>query len=483
MNLRTRITLLTLLILSLSLLVIGASVYALLQRYLYQTLRAELRDAVSQVINQNNIPFPAGNSAELLNKVLPPSVYGEVDILIPDKPTPESFVNNFEVIPIPSRTLGGQRILLTPNDYAILLQKGEVWTITQLPQADGQPQRLLVHGVLVRGRNAPLNLRDTWLAVLVAKPLRPIELTLAELSRVFLFVSILVLTLVGVLTYVLVGKTLEPLEAIAHKAEEVSIKGWTRLPEPDTNDEVAAVARALNRMLARLEHAFQTQTRFLADASHELRTPITAILGHVGYLLRRTPVTETQRESLETIRREGERMTKLVTDLLDLAGSEGGWRFDIRPVEVRELLEEIAAEYGRTFDGEIKIEAPEDEVWVEADDQRLHQVFANLVANAIKAGAKTITLRVLLPGDRVVVQVVDDGPGIPPEHLPHLFDRFYRVDKARDRAAGGSGLGLAIVKAIVEALGGEVWVESEVGHGTTFSVSLKRATTQPPHQH
>jgi len=482
-NLRTRITLLTLLILSLSLLVIGASVYALLQRYLYQTLRAELRDAVSQVISQNEIPFPTSNSTDFLNKVLPPSVYGEVDILIPDRPTPESFINNFEVIPIPSRSLGGQRMLLTPNDYATLLQKGEVWTIAQLPQADGQPQRLLVHGVLVRGKNAPLNLRDTWLAILVAKPLRPIELTLAELSRVFLFVSILVLTLVGVLTYILVGKTLEPLEAIAQKAEEVSIKGWTRLPEPDTNDEVAAVARALNRMLDRLEHAFQTQRRFLADASHELRTPITAILGHVGYLLRRTPVTDSQRESLETIRREGERMTKLVTDLLDLAGSEGGWRFDIRPVELHELLDEIAAEYGRTFEGQIKVEVPEDEVWVEADDQRLHQVFANLVANAIKAGAKQVELRVRLPGDRVVVQVADDGPGIPPEHLPHLFDRFYRVDKARDRAAGGSGLGLAIVKAIVEALGGEVWVESEVGRGTTFSVSLRRAATQPPHQH
>ncbi|WP_457628812.1 sensor histidine kinase [Oceanithermus sp.] len=477
MNLRTRITLLTLLVLSLSLLVIGASVYALLQRYLYQTLRAELQDAISQVIQQYQAEFTIGSSGDVLNKVLPPSVYGEIDLLIPQNPTPESFVN--EVIATTSRTLG-QRLLLPPGDYAQLLQNKEVWTTALLPQGDRPPERLLVHGVLIKSPTAPLN-QDTWVAIFVAKPLRPIESTLAELSRVFLFTSIFVLTLGGVLTYLLVGRTLEPLEAITQKAEEVSIKGRTRLPEPDTHDEVAALARALNRMLERLEHAFQTQSRFLADASHELRTPITAILGHVGYLLRRTPVNDVQRESLETIRREGERMTKLVTDLLDLAGSEGGWRFEVRPVELVGLLSELAAEYTPTFDGEVRVEAPQDEVWVEADDERLHQVFANLVSNAIKAGARHITLRVLLPGDRVVVRVIDDGPGIPAEHLPHLFERFYRVDKARDRAAGGSGLGLAIVKAIVEALGGEVWVESEVGRGTTFSVSLRRATAPPPH--
>jgi len=475
-NLRTRITLLTLLVLSLSLLVIGASVYALLQRYLYQTLRAELQDAMAQVIQQYEIEFSIGSRSGVLNKVLPPSVYGEIDLLIPSHPTPESFTN--EVIAATSRTLG-QRLLLTPNDYAQLLQRGEVWATAQLPQGDRPPLRLLVYGVLVKAPTAPLNL-ETWVAIFVAKPLRPLESTLAELSRVFLFTSIFVLTLGGVLTYLLVGRTLEPLEAIAQKAEEVSIQGRTRLPEPETHDEVSALARALNRMLERLEHAFQTQSRFLADASHELRTPITAILGHVGYLLRRTPVNEVQRESLETIRREGERMTKLVTDLLELAGSEGGWRFEVRPVELRGLLQEIAAEYAPAFEGEIALEAPE-EAWALGDDERLHQVFANLIANAIKAGATRIVLRVRRTPGRVIVQVSDNGPGIPPEHLPHLFERFYRVDKARDRAAGGSGLGLAIVKAIVEALGGEVWVESQVGEGTTFSVSLKHAAAPPPH--
>jgi len=476
-NLRTRITLLTLLVLSLSLLVIGASVYALLQRYLYQNLRAELRDAMAQIIQQYETEFGIGSRSGVLDKVLPPSVYGEIDLLIPSNPTPDSFAS--EVIARTSRTLG-QRLLLSPGDYARLLQDGDVWAVTQLAQADRPPFRLLVYGMLIKAPTTPLNL-ETWVAILVAKPLRPLESTLAELSRILLLTSILVLTLGGALTYLLVARTLEPLEDIAQKAEEVSIQGRTRLPDPQTRDEVSALARALNRMLERLEHAFQTQSRFLADASHELRTPITAILGHVGYLLRRTPVNEVQRESLETIRREGERMTKLVTDLLDLASSEGGWRFEVRPIELSSLLHEIASEYAPTFEGEIVVEAP-DEVWALGDDERLHQVFANLISNAIKAGSSKIELRVRRPAGRVIVQVSDNGPGIPPEHHPHLFERFYRVDKARDRAAGGSGLGLAIVKAIVEALGGEVWVESEVGRGTTFNVSLKHAAAPPPHQ-
>jgi len=172
-------------------------------------------------------------------------------------------------------------------------------------------------------------------------------------------------------------------------------------------------------------------------------------------------------------------MKKLIADLLDLAESEAAWRFEPEPVELRSLLDEVAVEFGPTFSGEIRVEAPE-EVWVHSERDRLHQVLANLVSNAIKAGARHVTLRVLAPGERVILQVEDDGPGIPAEHLPHLFERFYRVDKARDRARGGSGLGLAIVKAIVEASGGEVWVESEEGRGTTFNVALRRAAAPPP---
>ncbi|RTI13467.1 sensor histidine kinase, partial [Thermus scotoductus] len=160
-------------------------------------------------------------------------------------------------------------------------------------------------------------------------------------------------------------------------------------------------------------------------------------------LLRRTPLTETQRESLEIVRREAERMGKLVSDLLELSQS-GTWRIEPVPIRVLDLLEEVKEEFARSFEGEILVEAPE-ELYVRGDPDRLHQVLANLVSNALKAGAKRVWLRAFDLGDRVVVRVEDDGEGIPPEHLPHLFERFYRVDKARDRERGGSGLGVAIV--------------------------------------
>ncbi len=477
MTLRTRITLLTLFVLTLSLLVIGSSVYALLQRYLYQNLRTELAEATEQVVRLINQGSQQG--INLFEIALPPSLYAEIDLVVTSPPyDTRDLVDG--VIPIRNPTLGGYRLQLKPEDYQTLLREQSLWTISTLPRENAPPLKLMVHAVLVEAQYPGLDRIPA--VILTAKPVEGIEATLRELARSYAFTAVTVLLLGSLLAYLLVTRTLQPLETVARKAEEVSLQGVPSLPEPRGKDEVAALVRALNRMLSRLEAAFRSQTRFLADASHELRTPVTAILGHVGYLLRRTSLTEAQRESLEIIRREAERMTKLVTDLLDLAGSEGGWRLEVRPVNLATLLTELADEYRPAFNGRIVVEAPST-VWVAGDDSRLHQVFANLVNNAIKAGARTITLRARSLGEKVVVQVADDGPGIPPEHLPYLFERFYRVDKARDRAAGGSGLGLAIVKAIVEAHGGEVWVESELGKGAVFSVSLRRAVAQPLPQH
>ena len=469
MTLRSRITLLTLSILALSLLVIGASLYPLLRGFLYQNLKADLDVASGQVLRsvRTSPSIPS----------LPPSLYAEVDVVVLSHSAPITTKDlEDSIIPIKSASLGASRLVLKPVDYYRLLDKGSVWAETSLPHGQDTPLRLLVKGVLLQ---LPIGFLNTSVPVVVltAKPLGPVLSTLQGLLRIYLLTAVAVLLLASFLVDALVGRTFRPLETMSRKAEEVSLQSFTTLPESPGNDEVSTLVHSLNRMLKRLERSFQTQRRFLADASHELRTPITAVLGHVGYLLRRTQLSDAQRESMETIQREGERMKRLVTDLLDLAASEGQIPLEMRQMDLCTLLHDISEEFSHAFAGRIELDLPESAM-ATGDEARLHQVFSNLVANAIKASAKTVTLRVRNLEEKLVVSVEDDGPGISTEHLPHLFERFYRVDKARDRTAGGSGLGLAIVKSIVEGHGGKVWVDSEPGKGTVFNVSLKRATVQ-----
>lgn len=466
MTLRTRITLLTAGLLFVTLLLLGFALEGLLRSFLYRNLRGELLEASNQVVRLLNL----GGQA-LLEAGLPPSLYAEVQLLPEENPSLLAQEGGISLQRSPA--LGSQRLVLKEPDYRTLLQAGEVWTEVGLPR-EGRPLSLLVYG-----RKVEVSLGGTvWKGILlVGKPTEDLEATLAQFARIYAGTALLVLFLALLLARRLVAQALEPLEWVARKAEAMSARPEP-LPEPETEDEVAALVKALNGMLSRLQEAFEAQTRFLQDASHELRTPLTAILGHVGYLLRRTPLTEAQRESLEVVKREAERMGKLVSDLLDLSQS-GTWRIEPVPLRVLDLLEEVKEEFAKSFEGEIRVEAPEG-LYVRGDPDRLHQVLANLVSNALKAGARRVWLRAFDLGDKAVVRVEDDGEGIPEEHLPHLFERFYRVDKARDRERGGSGLGLAIAKAILEAHGGEIWAESEVGKGSAFSFSLPASGPPPP---
>jgi len=466
MTLRTRITLLTAGLLLITLLVLGLALEGLLRSFLYRNLRLELLEASNQVVRLLNL----GGQA-LLEAGLPASLYAELQ-LVPEE-DPALLAKEGGISLQKSPALGSQRLLLKEDDYRALLKQGEVWAHAELPR-EGPPLRLLVYA-----RRVEVNLSGTtWKGLLlVGRPEDSLESTLAQFARIYAGTALLVLLLSILLARNLVARALEPLEWVARRAEAISERPEA-LPEPEGKDEVAALVRALNGMLSRMQMAFEAQTRFLQDASHELRTPITAILGHVGYLLRRTPLTEAQKESLEVVKREAERMGKLVSDLLELSQS-GTWRMEPVPVRVLDLLEEVREEFGKSFEGKIEVEASP-ELWVRGDPDRLHQVLANLLSNAIKAKAQHVWLRAFDLGEKVVVRVEDDGEGIPKEHLPHLFERFYRVDKARDRERGGSGLGLAIVKAILEAHGGEIWVESEVGQGTAFSFALPSAAPPPP---
>jgi two-component system OmpR family sensor kinase len=236
---------------------------------------------------------------------------------------------------------------------------------------------------------------------------------------------------------------------------------------------VGELALTLNRMLGRLQETFETQRRFTADASHELRTPVTAIAGHVSYLLRRTNPTPEQEESLKIIRSEAARMSKLVNDLLELARADAGFSVERVPFNLVEVVEEVKKELAPVVgSASLSTFSPQPLLEIEGDAGRLKQVLLNLVQNALNAGATRVDVSLTLEGKRARLEVLDNGPGIPENALPKLFDRFYRVDGARSTRGNGSGLGLAIVKWIVEQHGGEVSVESKVGEGTVFTVFL-----------
>jgi two-component system, OmpR family, phosphate regulon sensor histidine kinase PhoR len=239
---------------------------------------------------------------------------------------------------------------------------------------------------------------------------------------------------------------------------------------------------AVLRDLTETERVEKTRRDFIANVSHELRTPLTSIQGYTETLLETPSENNHARDFLEIIRKNAARMSRLTEDLLTLARVESGeQRFDVQPVSAEELLHEAVQsfrEVARTAGMELGVENSA-QGFVEADREAIHQVFSNLIENALKyAGSGgRIVLGARPSKNATEFYVRDFGPGIPSEHLPRLFERFYRVDKARSRESGGTGLGLAIAKHIVLAHGGSIRAESELNHGSTFLFTLPLAAS------
>lgn len=258
--------------------------------------------------------------------------------------------------------------------------------------------------------------------------------------------------------------------------------GLRRLFVPADDAELAALAASFNQLLDRLESAHVAQQRFTADASHELRTPLTVLRGEIEVALRRPRSAEEYREVLVSNKEEIERLSRLTENMLALAHVDGGHAIQQQELvnvselcsSVSERLQGLAAEKRIALQHE---DATSEPLSVHGDRLALERVVTNLVENAVRysPAGESVTVRVFKEPPWIVVQVADTGGGIAPEHLPHLFERFYRVDKARSRAHGGSGLGLSIVKALVEAHGGSVSVTSAVGQGSTFTLRLPAA--------
>lgn len=473
MSLRLRLTLFYTLFLALVLLVVAAAVYAFTQRSLVSALEERARETVISVLQDGRLA-----SAQ----TLPDDAYwllkavrvGAVSSPLEAAEVSRERLQNADMVPAYLFSQGAVRRPPTNNDvfkslpdrvYRELFTSGEAFAQVKLPEGSKLIAYLRLHDIL--------QYETQYRAIsLVALPFP--ATTLNSLRNLLLRTVFFAFITFAVGVWLLSSRVLSPLKRMTTTAAQVSSRDLSqRVPVSKTNDELKELAVTLNNMLERLQESFETQRRFTADASHELRTPVTAIVGHANYILRRTKPSPEQIDSLTVIRREAERMAKLVNDLLELARADAGFSIQREPMNLVEVLEAVhmdVAPIAGTTDIDVSVSAPLIEVL--GDAARLKQVLLNLVLNAVNAGSKHITVSLSKEKRDVRLEVLDDGPGIPEAALPHLFDRFYRVDGARSTRGNGSGLGLAIVNWIVQQHGGTVGVESRLGEGTVFTVLL-----------
>jgi heavy metal sensor kinase len=341
----------------------------------------------------------------------------------------------------------------------------------------GRPVRMLTAQVTVGG--APYSVEVAW----------PVG-ELNEAMDQFRWTALIIIPC-GIIAAALGGywisrRALAPVDQIARTARAITAQQLgRRLDVPATGDELQRLSETLNGMLARLETAFAETTRFTADASHELRTPVSLIRTTAEVALRRPRTAEEYRQALEGILRESERTSGLVQDLLTLTRADAGvdgWspsRVDLRAIvgDLRGRLATLCAERGLT----LHLDVPGQPVLVDGEHAALGRLVVILADNAAKytpaPGDVRVTVRAA--GSAAEIEVADTGIGIAAGDLPRVFERFYRADKARSRESGGAGLGLSIARWIVERHGGRITIESEAGKGCWVRVRLPRGQAGP----
>jgi two-component system OmpR family sensor kinase len=308
----------------------------------------------------------------------------------------------------------------------------------------------------------------------VADPRAPIERAQSALRNTFLVVGAVALLVSLIVAGWLATLITRPIRRVASVASDVDAGDLThRIGDVRSSDEVRLLAESFDHMLDRLEGAFQRQREFVSDASHELRTPLTVLRGQTELLKRVGNDPEERRRVVGMLLRELDQMNRLIEDMLALARAEAGELVRPQTLVLGEFLEDLERDLPLLGVRDFHVERIPNGT-LEADAERLTQVFRNLAQNAVDhtATGDRITVSGTVRGSSIEFCVADTGPGIPADRLERIFDRFHRVDEARDRDHGGSGLGLAIARAIVEAHGGRIWAESPPGTGARIYFQL-----------
>ena len=309
---------------------------------------------------------------------------------------------------------------------------------------------------------------------------------LANVNNSLLIVGLIAAAVALLLGLFLTRQILRPIRALTTGASRIASGDLKYRAMVKSKDEIGTLAQSFNSMASSLERGEESRRQLNADIAHELRTPLTIIEGTVDGIL--DGVFQPDRERLSTIKEQTALLTRLISDLRDLSLIESGQlKLELKPVQLADLvrrkmsqIEVPAREKGISLESNVPNALPQ----VLIDSSRMEQVISNLLTNAVRhtpQGGSIITTVAMeddsdaahgIAGRHLVVSIRDTGEGIPAESLPHIFERFYRVDSSRTRREGGTGLGLAIVKQIIEAHGGRVWVESQLGKGSTFYVAI-----------
>jgi signal transduction histidine kinase len=450
MSLRTRLTLLYSTLFGGILLIFGVLVYLVVSAVLFEEVDKTLRSTVNNILTNSRV-----ESIGSLGQVELPSLQLTTNVYL-------QYWDSLGVLQNATENILNLQEPLDPPDLAAF---SPIF------------QNTYIDTVHLRVLTVPLVAKSRRVGVLQAA----VNLELVDSVRSSLLYTLLVLALISIMlagaaSWFSLGQALRPLEIATDTAEQITRADdlSRRIPyDGPPDDEIGTLTRAFNRSLEQLERLFSAQQRFLADVSHELRTPLTVIKGNAD-LIRKLGADD---ESLDSIRDEADRLTRMVGDLLMLAQAESGKiPLKLLPVEVDSLLLEVFHEMRVLAGNKVTLKLPEiDQALVNGDRDRLKQVLLNLISNAIyyTPPGGEVSVSMAKTEQDVLLWVRDTGPGIPPEDLPHIFERFYRGEKSRTRSKlSGFGLGLSIAYWIVEHHGGKISVESTQGAGTTFTVRL-----------
>jgi two-component system sensor histidine kinase MtrB len=479
LDLRARVVLFTSAIVVGALLLLGAALHALLAKSLYSQHSADAIQQVGLLTRQNGLGDVTGlDSKQIQVKLRDRLIAGPGGqpsfkaVVLHDAGGAETFSDsNYRYGHVPA---GLADRVGTHSELALVYVRSPVG-----------PGRMLLVGAPVRiEQSDQAGLQEAYFFY----PLNFQEETLARLSNFLLIVGAGLLAAVVILAAISIGRVLKPIQRARDVAEEIAAGNLAaRIPQATSQDDFGKLAESFNRMtdnlaqkIGELEHVGSLQARFVSDVSHELRTPLATVRMAADYIhAARTGLPPDAQRAAVLLERELERFENLLEDLLEISRFDAGV-INLEPVEVdlSGLLDEVMdaldpIAHGRKVDVGLEVDRSQGQPLVAADPRRLDRVFSNLVKNAIEHTVEGgVRIWVGRRGPEVVVTVADEGEGIPAEDLPHIFERFYRADVHRARTLGGTGLGLAIALENVNLHRGSIDVQSEVGRGSTFTVTL-----------